>query len=47
MVVFPVMIMLAVVGHRPLVNQIIRAVFLVLPGLMTASFALSSSIVVI
>jgi len=47
MVVFPVFIILAVVGRRPMVDQAIRAVFIVLLGLMSASFALYLSIALI
>ncbi len=47
MVVFPVFIILAVMGRRPLFDQTIRAVFLVLLGLLTAAYALSLSIAII
>lgn len=40
MVVFPVFIMLAVWGRKPLIDQTIRAAFVVLLGLMSVSFAL-------
>ncbi len=47
LVVFPVFMMLAVAGRRPMVDQVIRAVFIVLLGLMSASFALYLSIALI
>ncbi len=47
MVVFPIFIMLALLGRRPLVDQTIRAVFLVLLGLLSAAYALSLSIAII
>lgn len=40
MVVFPIFIVLAVGGRKPVVDQTIRAVFIVLLGLMSVSFAL-------
>jgi hypothetical protein len=39
MVIFPVYMVLATLGRRPKVDQLMRAIFLVLFGLMTAMFA--------
>jgi hypothetical protein len=44
MVVFPIFMVLAVAGRRARVDELIRAVFLVLLGLMTALFAAHFSI---
>lgn len=47
LVVFPVFIMLAVAGRRLWIDQAIRAVFVVLLGLLSAAFALYLSIAII